>query len=416
MAQEEYINRLLNTYETPVQGECAICFEKYNTMNTLTGVIEAGVRLSCGHTIGSACIATWLRDENSCPLCREAFFPRQPGPYLEHGIMDFGSTSTVRIPTGPGVPPGLADRGLDSGRLSTVRVSAGDSDVGSSGVATVSTRPEPPTVWVPCRLSSLDIGIFTGEPIRHLGLVSASIARLMSQHQRGGSSIPSLRHQDKIVITGVAFYIASHLLRQPRSPESYRLMASPDSIRSVYTYAYPIRTQFIDAEILDLIAGNRLEGMLAFLPPPEGADGMIDDEEEQRELRRQNHSPQQLTDEAYELCRGASSIFGDPNFGYISKKICKMELLERRLGLRSPPLKAAVSIHMAIHLLGGRAPIQWIANLLGTTESNLNIGYARIYPVRYQLLKPKMLSAIARINMTRALEAMPPLNWPPIEV
>lgn len=310
----------------------------------------------------------------------------------------------------------LANRGLDSGRSSTVRAPAGDSDVGRSRAATVSMRPELPTVLSPCRLRFLDADIFSGEPIRHLGVVAASIARLMYQHQLGESPLPNLRNQDSSVTTAVAFYMASHLLRQLTRPESYLLVASPDSIRSAYTYAYPIRRQFIHADILDLIAGNRLGGMLAFLPPPEGATGMIDDEEEQRELRRQNRSPQQLTDESYELCRDSSSYFGDPNIEYISKMICEMELLERRLGLRSPPLKAAISIYMAIHLLGGQVPVQRIAYLLDITESNLNIGYARIYPVRYHLLKPKMLSAIACGNMPRALEAMPPFNWPPLQV
>ena len=94
---QEYLTRLLSTPENHVQGECVICLEPYNTLNTTTGIIEAEVRLSCGHTVGSACIVTWLRDNNSCPLCRETFFPRQPRPYLEHGVMDIGGRSTGRI-------------------------------------------------------------------------------------------------------------------------------------------------------------------------------------------------------------------------------------------------------------------------------------------------------------------------------
>ena len=94
---QEYLTRLLSTPENRVQGECVICLEPYNTLNTTTGIIEAEVRLSCGHTVGSACIVTWLRDNNSRPLCRETFFPRQPRPYLEHGVMDIGGRSTGRI-------------------------------------------------------------------------------------------------------------------------------------------------------------------------------------------------------------------------------------------------------------------------------------------------------------------------------
>ena len=98
---QEYLNRLLSTPENRVQEECVICREPYGTLNTETGIIEAEIRLSCGHTVGSACIVTWLRDNNTCPHCRKEFFPRQPRPYLEHGIMDIGSQSTGRINATP---------------------------------------------------------------------------------------------------------------------------------------------------------------------------------------------------------------------------------------------------------------------------------------------------------------------------
>ena len=94
---QDYLTSLLNTPEHRVQGECAICLEPFNTMNTTTGIIEVEIRLGCRHTFGSACIVTWLRDNNSCPLCRTTFFPAQPRPYLEHGIMDTGRESTGRI-------------------------------------------------------------------------------------------------------------------------------------------------------------------------------------------------------------------------------------------------------------------------------------------------------------------------------
>ena len=94
---QEYLNRLLSSPEHRVQGECVICLEPYNTLNSTTGIMEVEIRLSCGHTVGSACIVTWLRENNSCPLCRETFFPRQPRPYLEHGIMGIGEQSAGRI-------------------------------------------------------------------------------------------------------------------------------------------------------------------------------------------------------------------------------------------------------------------------------------------------------------------------------
>ena len=67
---------------------CCICLEEYGTLSRETGTIEVEMRLPCDHSIGSACIATWLKDNNSCPICRREFFPAQPRPYLEHGTLD----------------------------------------------------------------------------------------------------------------------------------------------------------------------------------------------------------------------------------------------------------------------------------------------------------------------------------------
>ena len=72
-----------------LEGEkCVICLDKYNTPSRETGTSEVAIRLPCNHIIGSACIATWLKDHNSCPICRREFFQAQPRPHLEHGVFD----------------------------------------------------------------------------------------------------------------------------------------------------------------------------------------------------------------------------------------------------------------------------------------------------------------------------------------
>lgn len=86
---QEFLNRLLSTAESRVQGSedganCMICLEDLNTLNTSTGVVEWEVALPCGHAVGSSCIVTWLRTNNSCPACPATFFPAQPRQNLEH--------------------------------------------------------------------------------------------------------------------------------------------------------------------------------------------------------------------------------------------------------------------------------------------------------------------------------------------
>ena len=193
-------------------------------------------------------------------------------------------------------------------------------------------------------------------------------------------------------------------------------LLSPDRIRSVYALVYPIRTQLIDADNLVLIAGNRLEGMLAFLPPPDRENVIIDDEEQWLcELQSQNTSPQQLPFETCQLCFNLYGYLGGPSTYYICIEISESGVLERRLGIRSPRLKVTIGLYVATNLLGLQVSYQRISDLVGINEYTLTVAYARIHPWADQLLQPRMLRHIGRENMPRALEAVPALNWPLLE-
>lgn len=66
------------------RDECPICKEPYGQKAPDTGIKEHAVRLPCDHVVGRECIAMWLAPEsnkNTCPLCREEFFPVQPLPF-----------------------------------------------------------------------------------------------------------------------------------------------------------------------------------------------------------------------------------------------------------------------------------------------------------------------------------------------
>lgn len=89
---ETFLNELLQTTNS-VQSDdqdrdCVICLQETGTMNRDTGFIELQLRLPCSHIVGSGCITIWLKENNSCPLCRREFFPTQPRPYLDEAFRE----------------------------------------------------------------------------------------------------------------------------------------------------------------------------------------------------------------------------------------------------------------------------------------------------------------------------------------
>ena len=63
------------------------CHEEVGSLSSETGIIECLIRLPCNHLVGSHCIAIWLHDNNTCPVCRREFFPAQSGPHSIHNII-----------------------------------------------------------------------------------------------------------------------------------------------------------------------------------------------------------------------------------------------------------------------------------------------------------------------------------------
>ena len=61
--------------EADADEECAICHDMYSSPTSA----EYKIQLPCcgKHTMGSKCIETWLREHNTCPLCRQEFFPER---------------------------------------------------------------------------------------------------------------------------------------------------------------------------------------------------------------------------------------------------------------------------------------------------------------------------------------------------
>ena len=80
MERQRFLSQLLNFKNVVQAGEgedCMICREPYGTPFSDTRPDEYQIRLPCNtkHTVGSNCIAKWLREHNNCPICRHEFFP-----------------------------------------------------------------------------------------------------------------------------------------------------------------------------------------------------------------------------------------------------------------------------------------------------------------------------------------------------
>ena len=226
-----------------------------------------------------------------------------------------------------------------------------------------------------------------------------------------------LRSADPDYLNAVCFYMASHLLHRPKSAQEVAgsIGLRVDRIRSIYALVYPIRAQLIDVGTLQLLAGNRPEILLAFIPPPNGEIVIVDDGEQRlRELQSENATPQQLC-ETYKIISSCHRDLGGWLTYCVSAEICRSGLLERRLGFRCAHLNAGIGLYMAANLLGIQSSCQRIANLVGVHEGALRAAYARIHPWADQLLQPRWLWYIGVDKMPRALQAVP-MNWPPLEV
>ena len=379
---QEFLNHLLSTAENRVHSEqddaiCMICLEKYNTFNTSTGIIEIEIKLPCGHKIGSSCIVTWLQTNNNCPACWATFFSAQPRPYLEHGIMNADI---------PSIPRNALDSTRDIELFTVAFMEHFCYALGETG------------------------------PFHTVRFVANSMARSMAR-SRAPHSMDLRQRQIQRSVAAASLYMASHVTRRPKTPMEITRVSgvSADQILSIYRQIYPVRMQLIDARALEHVVSGHVEGMLAFLPLPDRGDGIIHDEEVQREIERLPVPPSHLLykDLIFELRHYME--LGGSRIDVISLDIAIWILGERHLGLRSPRLVVAIGFYMAMHLLGFGASFQRIGEVVDINERVIEMAYARVYPLRNQLIKPSMLTHIGLENLPRAIEALPALNWPPLE-
>lgn len=243
---------------------------------------------------------------------------------------------------------------------------------------------------------------------------SSTVARSMATSiARSWATMRELRRPYNQRCVGAAsLYMAWHVTRRPITLQvlSAAFGVGEEDILAICSHIYPIRTQLIKVPALEPLNGGHIEGMLAFLPSPDHGNGSINDEE-WRHLQRNDRA----WHEALDICVHHTIELGGPRVERISESIAVKIFHQRHLGLRAQSIVVAIAFFMASHLLGSGASLRRIGELVNIDERILAMAYARVYPLRNQLVKPRIITQIGMENLPRAIEALPALNWPPLE-
>lgn len=389
----EFLAKILKLENKPKSGSdepCCICLQAFGTLSTETGVIECGVALPCCiASVGSSCIATWCRTNNTCPVCRHVFFPAQPRPYLEHGIM---------TDLDPDFSPAQSQPSLDHFIMEDVD---------------------------PCRAERVWHDICNA-----IGLSDRIVAFAWQLTYRL-NNMESFNRDPLDCLGGVAIYIMSHILGEPRTLQvvAAAVRTQPDDLESVYRALHPIRDQLVSVELfMQSVArrnmhgpvamlfgdGAAMDNMLALLPPPTDGDDIFKSNSEAVAISEREYdqiaSRERLNEVTERYCkwlgydRGLLAGFIVHLSQNIAHKIRETIFLDTR-SLR-PVI--AVSIYMASHLLRENLSIKQIAQVLGISERTTREAYRRVYPRRAEFVDDRFYH---RMSISKVLRA---LSWPPL--
>lgn len=363
---ENFLSQLLTTenrVESKEDGRCSVCLQVYGTL-TDTGAIECEVRLPCNHILGSMCPFTWLNSHNTCPFCRSEFFPAQPRPYLEHGIMGH---ETPNLPVATEWPEILDhDEGY---LLETVRHCCSTPYYNDAISSELFRMAEPMAKALRLRVQIDDFGLDT--------------------------------------IAGTTVYITSHLLGHPRSPLEISEVVHVDErqIRSLYTHVYADREALIDSSMLELLGRGRMDDVLTLLLPSDSDEEVIRHE---NEASRFPVNARLLRTYCCHFCH---------QLGHRGSVVRLAEQIAEKIRQGSYPgiclhiTITAVSIFMALHLVGLDTSFEQIQHLTGVAASTIQDSYHRLYPHRNRLITS---GSLEYIGTSRVLGALTSLPWPPL--
>ncbi len=393
---ERFLTQLLrieNRVESDSGVLCQICLSECGTLSSETGTIEIAIRLPCSHVLGSACICTWLRSRNSCPLCRRTFFP------LEQTAEDYTLLSD--------------DQGEEEEEEEEDIV--GFCDMINEGI----------------RLSPFAL----------------AIAHLMVRQLDNANGFAGHTGRCK---AAVIMYMVSHIMHEARSLDQVSEASDvfADHIRYVYGLVARNRDALIPPCLLTDFCASKVEEFIACLPAPmftddtimdvdrdgnsdeEGdvEDGEDSEDEEDGEDREDSEDEEEEEDKSGEeksdentieynrFLEQLCSIFCfDLGYDKITEDICLrltqdiVPLLGDNCNIRLP---VAVGILVGSHLLGSPCSMTALAGVVGVNEDSIKSVYGWIYPDRKDVIYPATAEIIGLQNPKRALEIVGPLSWP----
>ena len=356
-------NRVQNKHDE--EERCFICMEEYGTLSRETGAIEVEVRLPCNHCTGSACIATWLKDHNSCPICRREFFPAQPRPHLEHGTMDDDEEDEE-------------DR---YDELDEDEIDAEDYDHFNRSDSEITIKE---LIEEYCQK------LLLAENIPSLSLF---IARKLSERDQWTQG------HTKWCVAAVSIYIASSLSREPRSPRELYIVSlvDEDHIRSTYDEIHPFRDYLADDDMTDLLS----EAVVTFLldsnyPSDAGYAHLLNwptrgSESIDAEIEKEYM--------AQKLRQGCDEVCNELGLGTPIAELSKL-ITERLYGLRfllHPRAVVGVGILVASYCMGNATvTFNRVAEIVRTDRHFLRTACQYAANYRDRLMTEELLSRVSR--------------------
>ncbi len=315
-----------------------------------TGVIECEIRLPCSHRVGSACIARWLRTNNTCPVCRRVFYPAVAG---QLSIRDDQWEEENLIHEGP-----AAEHVTDSAEhLARSLCEELDLTQDASDLA--------------CQMAG---------PL--------------------GDLYPSYHAHSPRNTVAATLYIVTHFKNEHRSLEEISRISGirVEDIRRVYRYFWPIRDELIEQQLPELegLSGCYVHNVLDLLPPPNTDDGSTDyaadgSDLTYRTMNARLNNVRQICDrysDALWLCKSIRS-------SYI--------LVAESIPYRSPLPVAAVSLYMMSHIIGLGITISQISEVAGISEGRIRSAYRILYPLRGDFFDDDLLHDLRRHRVVQHL-------------